>query len=91
MSNSKLSFTTDDYNISLVLITYKPTILNPSWSSIIDSPVMSVHTVWLTGGGANVQLLIGKSLSRRVVILNYLNYNTPPVVDEKSFITVHKP
>ena len=91
MSNSKLSFTTDDYNILLVLITYKPTILNPSWSSIIDSPVMSVHTVWLTGGGANVQLLIGKSLSMRVVILNYLNYNTPPIVDEKSFITVHKP
>ena len=52
---------------------------------------MSVHTVWLTGGGANVQLLIGKSLSMRVVILNYLNYNTPPIVDEKSFITVHKP
>ena len=91
MSNSKLSFTKDDYNISLVLITYKPTILNPSWSSIIDSPVMSVHTVWLTGGGANVQLLIGKSLSMKVVLLNYLNHNTPPIVDEKSFITVHKP
>ena len=52
---------------------------------------MSVHTVWLTGGGANVQLLIGKSLSMKVVILNYLNHNTPPIVDEKSFITVHKP